>query len=71
MAKADFEHVLKIDPRNKEAQQQLHLVNKKIKQHAAKEKSIYGEIITLHFDWFLELYFWIITFTQTPPWKLP
>ena len=55
MAKADFEHVLKIDPSNREAQQQLHLVNKKIKQHAAKEKTVYGELITLHFDRFFEL----------------
>ena len=44
LAKKDFEHVLRIDAKNKETQQQLNLVNKKIKQHTAKEKSIYGEL---------------------------
>ena len=43
-ARDDFEHVLKLDPGNKEARQQLQLVNKKIRQHTAKEKSIYGEL---------------------------
>ena len=36
--------MLKLDPGNKEARQQLQLVNKKIRQHTAKEKSIYGEL---------------------------
>lgn len=45
MARDDFEHVLKLDPGNKEARQQLQLVNKKIQQHTAKEKSIYGELL--------------------------
>ena len=44
-ARDDFEHVLKLDPGNKEARQQLQLVNKKIRQHTAKEKSIYGELL--------------------------
>ena len=56
MAKADFEHVLKIDTGNKEAQQQLHLVNKKIKEHTAKEKSIYGELNTMYLFDFLNNY---------------
>lgn len=43
-ARDDFEHVLKLDPGNKEARQQLQLVNKKIRQHTAKEKSIYANM---------------------------
>ena len=45
LAKKDFELVLKIDPNNREAQQQLNFVNKKIKQHTAKEKVIFGELM--------------------------
>lgn len=47
LAKKDFELVLKIDPKNREAQQQLNLVNKNIKQHTAKEKVIFGKYLVI------------------------
>lgn len=47
LAKKDFELVFKIDPKNREAQQQLNLVNKKIKQHTAKEKVIFGKYLVI------------------------
>ena len=43
LAKKDFELVLQIEPNNREVRQQLNMVNKKIKQHVAKEKVIFGE----------------------------
>lgn len=43
LAKKDFELVLEIDPNNREAKEQLNLVNKKIKQHTAKQKVIFGK----------------------------
>lgn len=43
LAKKDFELVLQVEPNNREVQQQLNVVNKKIKQHVAKEKVIFGE----------------------------
>jgi len=43
LAKKDFELVLQVEPNNREAQQQLNVVIKKIKQHVAKEKVIFGE----------------------------
>jgi len=43
LAKKDFELVLQIEPNNREVQKQLNVVNKKIKQHMAKEKVIFGE----------------------------
>ncbi|XP_068672059.1 peptidyl-prolyl cis-trans isomerase FKBP4-like [Montipora foliosa] len=44
LAKEDFQQALELDPGNKEAQQQLQLVNKKIRLHTAKEKSIYANM---------------------------
>ena len=43
LARKDFELVLQVEPNNREVQQQLNVVNKKIKQHVAKEKVIFGE----------------------------
>lgn len=43
LAKKDFELVLTVEPNNREVQQQLNALNKKIKQHVAKEKVIFGK----------------------------
>lgn len=43
LAKKDFELVLQVEPNNREVQQQLNALNKKIKQHVAKEKVIFGK----------------------------
>lgn len=41
LAKVDFETVLKLDPSNKAAAQQVAICNQKIKEQKAKEKQIY------------------------------
>ena len=45
LAKKDFELVLKVQPNNREAQQQLNVVNSRIKHHVAKERVIFGKVL--------------------------
>jgi len=52
LAKKDFELVLQVEPNNREAQQQLNVLIKRIKQHVAKEKVIFGEFYRVHTEQF-------------------
>ena len=45
-AKADFEEVLKLDPNNKAARNQIILCNQRIKQMKEKEKRTYAGMFT-------------------------
>ena len=44
-AQKDFHLVLKVDPKSKDAQEQLQIVKRKIKQHVAKERKLFGKLI--------------------------
>lgn len=44
VAKADFLKVLELEPDNKAAVQQIHICEKKIKEHTQKEKVIYSRM---------------------------
>ena len=37
--------MLKVQPNNREAQQQLNVVNSRIKHHVAKERVIFGKVL--------------------------